>query len=327
METTVLVVARTDDEHVPPVAKALVERGVTCVRVDSSHLPQKVRVAARFPASRVNFGFADASNVSIDLGAIDAIWWQFAPPPEVDSMVLDLEARQWALDESSHLINGCWHVAAAKWVPAAPHVIQVAQHKILQLSLATKHGLSVPSTVVSNDAAEVIRFYEDNAGRIISKTLSRRFIGADGRDRVAHTRIMRRRDLSKLHALRHGPAIFQSLVPKAFELRVTVVGAQLFATEIHALHAAETRDDWRRPSRQLPTLRVHELPERVASACHRMVASLGLCSGAFDFVVTPDGEYVFLELNPDGSWSWVQRATGQPIAEATASLLIEKAQR
>jgi glutathione synthase/RimK-type ligase-like ATP-grasp enzyme len=46
--------------------------------------------------------------------------------------------------------------------------------------------------------------------------------------------------------------------------------------------------------------------------------------GCIDMILTPDGEYVFLEINPSGQWLWVQKKTGLPIAEAIADLLITR---
>jgi lipocalin len=32
-------------------------------------------------------------------------------------------------------------------------------------------------------------------------------------------------------------------------------------------------------------------------------------------VVTPEGDYVFLEVNPSGQYGWIESRTGQPITE------------
>ena len=42
-----------------------------------------------------------------------------------------------------------------------------------------------------------------------------------------------------------------------------------------------------------------------------------------DMIVTPLGEHVFLELNPNGQWLWMELITGAPMAEAMAGLLLE----
>jgi hypothetical protein len=51
--------------------------------------------------------------------------------------------------------------------------------------------------------------------------------------------------------------------------------------------------------------------------------SLGF--GSLDFIVTPDGEHVFLEVNPVGQFGWIVEQTGLPIYERLAELLIDGA--
>ena len=36
--------------------------------------------------------------------------------------------------------------------------------------------------------------------------------------------------------------------------------------------------------------------------------SLGIVFGGFDFIVTPGGEHVFLEVNPEGQFLWIEEA-------------------
>jgi hypothetical protein len=50
---------------------------------------------------------------------------------------------------------------------------------------------------------------------------------------------------------------------------------------------------------------------------------LGLVYGAIDLRLTPEGRYVFLEINPSGQFLYVEHATGQPITAALAKALIE----
>jgi glutathione synthase/RimK-type ligase-like ATP-grasp enzyme len=43
--------------------------------------------------------------------------------------------------------------------------------------------------------------------------------------------------------------------------------------------------------------------------------------GCFDFIVTPEGEYVFLECNPNGQWLWIEMETGYDISKIMAKNL------
>jgi hypothetical protein len=46
------------------------------------------------------------------------------------------------------------------------------------------------------------------------------------------------------------------------------------------------------------------LPENVLARCRVLMRKLGILFGCFDFIVTPDGEYVFLEVNQQGQFLW-----------------------
>ena len=59
----------------------------------------------------------------------------------------------------------------------------------------------------------------------------------------------------------------------------------------------------------------------IADKCTRFLQLMHLNFGAFDFIVTPSGEYVFLECNPNGQWLWVELETGMKISEAIADFL------
>lgn len=51
------------------------------------------------------------------------------------------------------------------------------------------------------------------------------------------------------------------------------------------------------------------------------LAAFRLPFGAFDFVITPDGEWVMLECNPNGQWLWLHHMAKLPIPAALADLL------
>jgi len=42
---------------------------------------------------------------------------------------------------------------------------------------------------------------------------------------------------------------------------------------------------------------------------------------AIDLIETPQGEFVFLEVNPSGQWGWIADLAGLPIPEAVADML------
>jgi glutathione synthase/RimK-type ligase-like ATP-grasp enzyme len=110
--------------------------------------------------------------------------------------------------------------------------------------------------------------------------------------------------------------LFQAWVPKAYDVRLTVVDDELFAARIDARsRAAEV--DWRADYHSLEYTPI-ETPDRVRELATALLRRLGLRFAAMDFVVTPDGEWWFLEANPNGQWAWIERETAMPIAAAIA---------
>ncbi|MGH3940316.1 MAG: hypothetical protein ACRDTG_17120 [Pseudonocardiaceae bacterium] len=51
------------------------------------------------------------------------------------------------------------------------------------------------------------------------------------------------------------------------------------------------------------------------------MTSFGLIFGAFDFVITPDDEWVMFECNPFGQYGWLENELGFPITQSLAELL------
>jgi hypothetical protein len=49
-------------------------------------------------------------------------------------------------------------------------------------------------------------------------------------------------------------------------------------------------------------------------------APVGLLYGAFDFLRTPEGELVFLEINPTGEWAWLEDRLRFPMRDAFIQL-------
>ena len=50
--------------------------------------------------------------------------------------------------------------------------------------------------------------------------------------------------------------------------------------------------------------------------------ALHLGFAAIDLILTPGGDYVFLEVNTTGSWIWFEKIAGLPISDAIADFLV-----
>ena len=117
------------------------------------------------------------------------------------------------------------------------------------------------------------------------------------------------------------PYLFQELVEKTYDIRVTVIGAHCFATRIDSQVQDASKVDWRRSGGGLGHS-AETLPEKLAVLCRDLVAGYGLRFGAIDLARTTTGGYVFFELNPNGQWAWIEQLTGVPLRSHLADLLL-----
>jgi len=130
-------------------------------------------------------------------------------------------------------------------------------------------------------------------------------------------------DLTDLRGIEHTTHLFQRWVPKARECRVTVIGQHITAAAITAASQqgyVDYRTDYDNLSYDLV-----DPPAQVTSEIKLLMDSFGLVYGALDFVITLDGGWVFLEINPAGQYGFIEHATGAPLSVQLADLLTEAA--
>jgi hypothetical protein len=105
-----------------------------------------------------------------------------------------------------------------------------------------------------------------------------------------------------------------------------VIGDECFPVAIEPA-SPEAAVDFRRAQVFDLRHRAVQLPASLRDACVDLVRHLGLRFGAIDLVETYSGDYVFLEVNPNGQWLWLEWMTGLPLTAAIADLLGSANQR
>ncbi len=206
-----------------------------------------------------------------------------------------------------------------------PLNIQQAESKVYQLSVAKALGLRIPNTIISNDAQEVRDFYKSTPQGIVAKPLRLGYFDYGDRQTSVYTNQVNWPDLADDISIKVAPVIYQELIQKQYDIRVTVVGDQVFAAAIDSQINPTAMIDWRKSDADnLPHHR-HKLPPEIEQACINLLVKLGLQYGAIDFALTPDDEYVFLEINPNGQWAWIEDKLQLPISEAIATWLFSNA--
>lgn len=316
---TIVVVTSPDDATADPVVLNLTDRGEHVVRLDTADFPSRATLAS----SLTGGGWGGALHVgtrTLDLARIKSWWWrrptEFRLPDEWDE-----PTRKFAASEARAGLLGVLGSVPALWINH-PLANMSTNYKPLQLAVATRVGLDTPDTIITTDVVQAKAFVRAHnaAGReVIYKALGG---GVRSESMVATvpTTVV---DVSDVDGSIGSTAVLlQERIIKAFEVRLTVVGSQMFAVAIEA-HTAESRLDFRVDYGSL-TYRVVDVPGEVAAGVRALMRTFHLYFGALDFAVQPDGRWKFFEINANGQYRWLEKkCVGVGISEALADALAD----
>lgn len=305
-----LVVTNKRDVTSDFVVLELQRRSLPYLRLNTEDLP-KALLDCR-PATGGAWRIA-IDGKDVDLANVGAAYFRRPETPEPLADVRTPEERTYCSAEWSAALHALYWELDLKWLNA-PHKISVAENKIRQLREAHAVGFKVPETLVTNDAAAAEAFAA--TADIVGKPLRNAVVGNNESDRVIFTKRLTADAFSDPMPTRVCPLILQREIPKRFDLRVTVVGDELFAVTIDSQAHTQTQVDWRSGSRPDLSHEVHSLPVDISRKCFEIVKRLGLRFGAIDLVLDTRGDYWFLEVNPNGQWGWIEKRTGLPISRA-----------
>lgn len=314
-DVTVLILARDFNPSVDRVVEVLGERDVPVFRTDLAAFPRELTFEARLGPNGWDGVLANGHR-ELRLSDVRSVWYR-NPTRFVLPDGMSATERQHAEAEARAGLGGVLSSLDVLWCnhPAR----QNDTTKPRQLDVARRSGLSVPDSLVTNRPEAVRLFARTVNGPLASKTLAASLRMESGRLQMAYTRRLGPLDLIDLAGVDVTAHLFQEFLPKAMETRVTVVGDRVFAVAIHADSDA-AKVDWRSDYESL-RYTVVEPPDAVRVGMLTFLQFFGLAFGAFDFVITPDEEWIMLECNPAGAFGWLEDALALPITSALADLL------
>jgi glutathione synthase/RimK-type ligase-like ATP-grasp enzyme len=312
----VLIVSTKADVATDEVVRKLAARNISHRRLNTEDYPFSGTVAFRPGIEATNLLAYDQTPISTPT----AVWYRRFRSP---SKPYDMEdgTYDFCLRENRAVLLGAVMGIEGRWM-SHPAAVWKAEFKPFQLSLAAKIGLSIPPSVITNDPA-AIRCAFDNFGSMIVKPARSGYVIRDGKEYGIFTSRVLAEHLEELESAKWSPAIYQALIPKRFDIRVTIVGEKLFAAAIDSQTDPAAAIDWRHTRNpHLPHYRT-VIPDRIAARLLRMMDLLDLTFGAIDLIQTLDGDFVFLEINPSGQWLWLDDMLDLGITDAVADWLAQ----
>ncbi len=317
----ILIVTNRQDQTVDYLIVELKRRGVDYLRFNTEDYPRHVKVAWEFDGHGFH-GYFTFPKRKLLFEEITSVWYRRPVSPIPAPEVTDEEDRIFIIEESRTALEGILRTLDCFWV-SNPDALRIAENKLHQLRVAKQVGFTIYPTIITNDPKTAEEFYQKYSADIVYKPLRHGRLTREHHTGLIFTNRVKPEHLAWFSQVSLAPSQFQKYVKKQLELRITVIGTKVFAVEIHSQEIPETKDDWRKVRSESLRHHRHKLPEEIETKCKELLQELHLAFGAIDMVLTPDGTYVFLEINPNGQWAWIQQLLPDiPLRESLADLLI-----
>ena len=332
----VLILTHDYDPEVTFLTIKLRSKGIPCIRLNTNDIPDE--------QLRVRYSIGPGSpkpNIEFALGQ------QEFSPSRVSAVLLrqfDLKeanfygnefAREYSLQQWSSAFQILQGSLGCKWINSLGATIQ-ANDCIRQLSAAKAVGFDIPETLITNDPTTAMDFYSLHEGNIIVKGLNHHDLVVGNKLYSTYARPVS--DLQLLireGGLAAAPCVWQQKITKRSELRITVIGENVFAAELGSRVLGEKNPHnvdihHYLSDSNFPIKKVDRLSDKIVDGCIKLAKSLGLEYAAIDFAIDREDyddddanitKAIFLEVNPTGEWYWIESKTGLRMTDAMADLI------
>lgn len=315
----ILILSNKWDICVDYVVRLLRRKGEPFLRLNTEDLPGS-SLTVKFP----NFSYRIHSKTGFfDLTEkLRSVWFRrpgrpFEDMPDElrppDAVVRFIE------DQWHSFIDGLHSIPDVLWIND-PIRNRIAECKINQLQLARKVGLAIPRTCITSSQKVAMEFIEKCERQVVTKALYSPLIEYLDKDFFVFTTPINSIEEVSEKEISSAPTIFQELLPDKTDHRITVIGNHCFAVRIESSDSKQIPVDWRLKKeglRFVPCV----LPREIVCKCKELVKQFGLVFGAID-LAEANGQFYFLEVNPNGEWGWLEEEAKLPIAETLTEYLI-----
>ncbi|MCS5707287.1 hypothetical protein CC99x_000055 [Candidatus Berkiella cookevillensis] len=322
----ILILTNVEDAHSRIVFDCLKKKGASPIRwyPEEYIINQDSKITISKEAT-VNIKIS--SQDSIDIENIDVVWNRRFQYPNLSKLVHPDDYDFVNRENRAHMDSLLLLLEEkATWVnPLSSY--RISNSKLVQLREAARLKMEIPKTLITNHKKDIIDFIDENNAlgiRTIYKTFLPPYWEESKNYYNLYTSVINKEILPNESIMRITPGIYQQNIDKQYEIRVTFFGQEYIAIKIDN----SDEQDWRILSGTSQfKINLTILPHEIEKKCIQLMQKLGIIFGCFDFIVTPKDEYVFLEVNEMGQFSWIEEMLPNvKIVDRFCDFLIDSAQ-
>lgn len=333
---SILILTKQDDSHASAAAVALQKLNHKCIRWFGADLPIRQRLSVDLspdeqllPNTKALWTSETAEEI-LSHTHVDIVWKRSVKKPNLDTALhnkqLHPDDYEFSLMQNAYFQRAILHYLSIDtfWINSFAGAA-AAESKILQLRYAHCLGLKIPHTHISNDPKKIRTFIQNAppGGVIYKPFVTTRWEHNDGSAAYLPTTTVTEAMLPEDKTLQLTPGIFQHRIPKAYEVRATFFGHTCIAVQMDTQSVKGMELDWRFTDKYEFEIKSIQIPDDVHQKCIQLMQKLGIVFGCFDFIVSPDGDYTFLEVNEMGQFLWIEEyVPSLPILDVFCQFLI-----
>lgn len=322
MKNFVLVITHAnDDDHTKTVLEHLDGLDQRYCRFDTEKFPIETSLTLSLSSKLLRV----VDGEEIDLTLAKSVWYRRPVSPLILRQDLGDGYKKFIGHESRAALWSLYTTLDSFWVNPPVMGSKILQsNKLLQLKDALAVGIRVPETLITNNPNRLLAFCREKGGVIACKLLHGDwFVQGENPATlfVMTQKITTSQIIESIDDIALAPVLAQEYVEKKFELRVTIVGEKIFTCAIYSQESELSKTDWRNYDFENVKHEPYQLPHATEEKLLSLMRVWGLQYGAIDMIVTPSGDFVFLEINPGGQWLWIEQLTEMSISKALAELL------
>lgn len=316
MKNKVILITNTNDVTIDYVVKELKNRNIMYYRLNTDNIPNNINID--FDFENENFRILDLhKKIELNLHDFNSVYYRRPVINSLDYLEeVSYNEKIYLQRELFAIFEGIYKILEDKFWLNNVYRIREAENKIYQLILAKNIGFNTPETVISNNFSTIEKVVEKYKYNNIIKSIKNGYIDDN---KVIFTSLIDNNIIKNQISM--FPNFIQNNIEKSCDIRCTVIGNDVFSAEILSQNEISGKIDWRR-SKHILEHKKHKLPIDIELKCIELTKKLKLNYSAIDLVLDKNGKYVFLEVNPNGQWAWIENILKFPISKKIVDILM-----
>lgn len=199
--------------------------------------------------------------------------------------------------------------------------------RIYQLNLAKSVGFNIPDTYITNNKKHALGIFR-SGNTMATKSLSSKPIINFNDDEIKYmpvvTNYISKNEIneSSEESISQAPILIQDYIQKKYEYRIIAVNGRIFSFLTNSQEKDIAKIDWRLAISELKWSYC-KLPADIEDMINVFMKQSGLFYGVFDLIENKQGDYYFLECNPNGQWFWLDPVVDGEISRGFAESIYD----